>query len=184
MKCLRAPCTLPNCTWCSAKFLRARIRKGLNVAMYFANSALMAANTHTHNINHRQLSKFTYSPNLLPHSFSLSSLPSPPLPSSPPLLPPPHTPLLSSPFLSSLALLNSPSTSTPTVSTTSSCTPPLCPRLDWNIISSAVITVSAILRASVELTFRRRLCRVASRRDSRSVSCCRSAPDTCDCVWV
>ena len=96
--------TTPNCTWCSAKFLRARIRKGLNVAMYFANSALMAANTHTHNITHRQSSKFTYSPHLLPHSFSLSSLPSPPLPSSPPLLPSPSpsypSPLLSFPFLS------------------------------------------------------------------------------------
>ena len=181
MKCLKAPCTQPNCTWCSAKFFRARIRKGLNVVMYFANSTPIAANVH---IQHKLL------PVVQIQFFLLLPPLSPLLPSLPPSLPflPLSHPLSLSLSLSlapslSPILNNSPSTSTPTVSTTSSCTPPLCPRLDWNIISSAVITVSAILRASVELTFRRRLCRVASSRDSRSVSCCRSAPDTCDCVW-
>lgn len=167
-----AQCTPPNCTWCSAKFFRARMRNGLKVVIYLANSPLMATNTQTQHesqpVVQSSITNPSFLPVLPPSPRLYSSLPFPLL-FSPPLLPTLH---------------NLPSTSTPTVSTTSSCTPPLCPRLDWNIISRAVITVSAMLRASVELTFRRRLCRVASRRDSRSVSCCRSAPDTCDCVWV
>ena len=75
----------------------------------------------------------------------------------------------------------SPSTNTPTVMIASSRTPELEPDvLDWNMTSSASMTVGAIFRASSRLTLRTRLWSVAHMRDSRSARCCLSAPVTCD----